>query len=197
MNKIGVLALQGSFNEHYNALLKLKLQNNLEIEPLLVRSINDLNQVNLLIIPGGESTVIRKLLIKSGLFELIKKRINKDLAVWGTCAGAILLSSNIISSTKDQSSFNGIDITIERNAYGAAQDSFESQIYIQEFGKEIPAVFIRAPKIRSVSDKVVIMAKTNNENIVAAYKDKCLVTTFHPELTNDLSFHEYFVKKFS
>ena len=197
MNKIGVLALQGSFNEHYNALLKLKLQNNLEIEPLLVRSINDLNQVNLLIIPGGESTVIRKLLIKSGLFELIKKRINKDLAVWGTCAGAILLSSNIISSTKDQSSFNGIDITIERNAYGAAQDSFESQIYIQELGKEIPAVFIRAPKIRSVSDKVVIMAKTNNENIVAAYKDKCLVTTFHPELTNDLSFHEYFVKKFS
>lgn len=195
MINIGVLALQGSFKEHYNSLKAL--DKNLKVNPSLVKTPDDLAKVKLLIIPGGESTTICKLLIKSGLFDLINNRINKDLSVWGTCAGAILLAKKVLRATSDQKFFNAVDITIERNAYGSALDSFEEELFVNEIDRKIPAVFIRAPKIIQLSDSVTVLSKINNTNIVAAYQNKCLVTTFHPELTSDLSMHEYFVKNFS
>lgn len=195
MQKVGILALQGSFKEHFKSLSALS--DKLKIEPVFVKLPINLIDVNLLIIPGGESTTISRLLVKSGLFDVINNRINKDLAVWGTCAGSILLANNVIGATVNQKFFKSIDITIERNAYGAAQDSFEEDIYVKDIDKKIHAVFIRAPKITKVGEGVTVLSVINNTNIIAAYQNKCLVTTFHPELTSDLQIHEFFIKNFS
>lgn len=188
--KIGVLDIQGSVEEHFEALKKLdKARPKLRIEPILVKKSSDLSGVRGLIIPGGESTTIGKLLKKTGLREEIIKRAqrlkgSKDtfapLGVWGTCAGAILLSKDYLGL---------MDITVERNAYGRQLDSFETEIEFD--GEKIPAIFIRAPKIVKIGRGVKVLAKNGGE-IVAAVCGKLLVTTFHPELTESLKIHEYF-----
>lgn len=217
--KIGVLDIQGSVEEHFEALKRLaKAKPKLKIEPVLVKKVSDLSGVRGLIIPGGESTTIGKLLKKTGLWDEIIKRTagsgalaaagaavgsglegSKDgfasLAVWGTCAGAILLSKDYLGL---------MDITVERNAYGGQLDSFETEIEF-DFGNGIgargarqrpaavvPAIFIRAPKIVKVGRGVKVLAK-NDDEIVAAVQGKLLVTTFHPELTESLKTHEYFL----
>lgn len=183
--KIGVLAMQGDFKEHAIALEKLK------VRPVEVRMPKDLKSISGLIIPGGESTTIGKLMIKYGLDKAIKQKAKKGMAVYGTCAGAILLAKDIIGNS--QPKLRLIDMSIERNAYGRQIESFEASLEIKDFKKPFRAVFIRAPIIKKIGKNMEIMAKHEKE-IVLVRKDKILVSTFHPELTDDTRVHEYFVQ---
>lgn len=180
---VGILALQGSFAEHNETLKKLN------IETILVKTIDDLNKIDGLIIPGGESTAIGRLLRIYDLLEPLKQRIEKGLPVYGTCAGLILLSKEIIG---EKPHIGVMDIVARRNAYGRQLSSFSDTIYVEEFKKEIPVVFIRAPWIESVGSDVQVILKIN-DRIVCARQNNMLVSSFHPELTNDTTVHEYFI----
>jgi len=186
--KIGVLDIQGSVEEHFRSLSKLA-----NIKPCLIKKVEDLEGVSGLIIPGGESTTIGKLLRRFGLRDqIIRRAISSNpltkLAVWGTCAGAILMAKKIVGK-QNADTMQLMDITIERNAYGRQLDSFESQVNFD--GKNIPAIFIRAPKICSAGKKVSIISRYDG-NIIAAKENNLLVTTFHPEMTDSLLVHKYF-----
>jgi len=183
--KIGVLALQGAFIEHVKMLEKLGI-NSIEI-----RQKKDLNTaIDGLIIPGGESTVIGKLLRELDLFDRIKSLIDNNLPVLGTCAGLILLAKDL--SNESASYFKSIDILAKRNAYGRQLGSFKTNAPFKGIGI-IPMTFIRAPFIESVGEGVEILA-TIDDKIVAARQKNQLVTAFHPELTDDLSIHRYFIE---
>jgi len=182
---IGVLALQGDFAEHLNALRKLK------VNAIEVRNTEDLKKVSGLIIPGGESTAIAKLLLSSNLGKKIKKAITNGMPVFGTCAGAILLAKKIIG--KKYFSFNAIDVLIQRNAFGRQLDSFQEKIKTKDFGL-INAVFIRAPKIKKLGRKVKVLAMLEKEPILCE-QNNILIATFHPELSGKLKVHEYFIEK--
>ena len=179
---IGVLALQGAFIEH------IKILNKLNIPHKEIRTVKDLNNIKGLIIPGGESTTQGKLLIKSGLDKAIKKRGNKDLAVWGVCAGLILIAKEVDS----EYSLKLLDVTVKRNAYGRQLDSFEANLNSNKF-KNLEGIFIRAPKIIKTGKDINILA-SYKKNPVLVKQDKLLGSTFHPELTNDLRLHEYFYR---
>ena len=181
--KIGVIALQGDFREHVGILKKLG------VETVEVRMPSDLKDVKGLIIPGGESTTIGKLMVKYELDKAIKEMTKKGMAVYGTCAGAILLAKEIIGNR--QFCLGLIDISVERNAYGRQIDSFEAELEIKGLGK-FNAVFIRAPIIKEIRNGVEILAKHGNEPVLLR-KGKILVSTFHPELTDDARVHNYFV----
>lgn len=190
--KIGVLDIQGSVEEHFEALKKAGG------EPVLVKDVKTLEDVDGLIMPGGESTTIGKLLKRFKLAEPIRKKVLTGFPVWGTCAGAILLAKEI-RGKQQADSLRLADITIERNAYGRQLDSFETEIVFA--GKKIPAIFIRAPKIARVGKNVKILAKTTTmtgssigADIVAARQKNILLTTFHPELTDSVFVHRYFMK---
>lgn len=193
--KIGVLDIQGSVEEHFEMLKKCG------VAAVLVKNVRDLNYISGLIIPGGESTHISMMMEHGGLFDAIKKKIGNGMAVYGTCAGAILLAKKITGDTgaRKVKSFGVIDIEIERNAYGRQVDSFEVDVKVPAIDggkneqKNFPAIFIRAPKIKSVGKNVKILAKYKDE-IVMAQQKNILVSTFHPELTNDTRAHEYFLK---
>jgi len=183
---IGVLDIQGSVIEHFEALKKARFK------ALLVKNIKDLEQVDALIMPGGESTAIGKLLDWFGLGDEIIKRVKAGMPIYGTCAGAILMAKEIIGKQKAKN-LQLMDISIERNAYGRQLDSFETEIEFDFNDKliEIPAVFIRAPRIAKVGEKTKVLAKYNGE-IVAAREGNMLVSTFHPEMTDDPSIYKYF-----
>jgi 5'-phosphate synthase pdxT subunit len=187
--KIGVLALQGDFAEHIAMLKRLK------VEPAEVRLPEHLQGVDALIIPGGESTTIGKLAEDFGLMEPLRS-FGRQHAIWGTCAGAIFLSRD---ARRSQPLLNLMDITVERNAFGRQVDSFEADLEVAELqrvsaSKEpYHAVFIRAPIIQSVSGGARILASTADGKIVAAQQGHLLATSFHPELTPDTRFHEYFL----
>ncbi len=189
--KIGILDIQGSVTEHLEMLNKIK-----NVEAVLVKKSEDLKEVKGLIIPGGESTTIGKLLRRFGLRDEIIKRVKKGMAVWGTCAGAILLAKKIVGK-ENADSLNLMDIVVERNAYGRQLDSFETQVEfdcgIGGFGYKCPAIFIRAPKILKAEKSVEVLAKYKDE-IIAAREKNMLATTFHPELTEDEKVHKYFVE---
>lgn len=184
--KIGVLALQGAFIEHIHAVRALG------IEAFEIRQKKDAEApFDALIIPGGESTVIGKLLKKLDLFEIIKKKIENGLPVFGTCAGLIVLAKNI---TGEESHLGVMDITAVRNAYGRQYDSFSAEAVVPKVSdKPVPLVFIRAPWIESVGENVEILLELDG-HIVAARQDNMLVTAFHPELTDNTAFLEYFIK---
>jgi pyridoxal 5'-phosphate synthase pdxT subunit len=187
--KIGVLALQGDFAEHI-AMLK-----RLNVETSEVRLPEHLNGLDGLIIPGGESTTIGKLAIAYSLMEPLRQ-FGQRHAIWGTCAGAILISKDI---GRDQPLLGLMDIEVQRNAFGRQIDSFETDLDIPELnqatGSDAPyhAVFIRAPIIESVRGDAKILASVPDGRIVAAQQGHLLATSFHPELTNDTRFHEYFL----
>ncbi len=180
---IGILALQGDFAEHKEILDKLK------VESILVKTKEDLEKINGLIIPGGESTAIGLLLEKTGLGKQIISKAKKGLVIFGTCAGAILLSKKVLG--KKEFSFALIDTVIERNSFGRQNDSFEEKIKTS-FG-EISVSFIRAPKIKSIGKKVQVLGKLKNEIVIAKQKN-ILIATCHPEITLDTKLHEYFLK---
>jgi 5'-phosphate synthase pdxT subunit len=187
--KIGVLALQGDFEEHINMLKKIG------VETAEVRLPKHLDGLDGLIMPGGESTTIGKMAVA---YDLIKplQEFGKAHAIWGTCAGAIFLSKDI---GRDQPLLGLMDIKVQRNAFGRQVDSFETDLEIDELlkatGTEHPyhAVFIRAPIIESVSGKAKVLSKLEDGRIVAAQEGHLLATSFHPELTDDTRFHEYFI----
>lgn len=181
---IGVLALQGAFIEHEKMLSKLG------VHSVEIRQLRDLDKpLDGLIIPGGESTVQGKLLKDLGLFEPIQKLILSGLPVFGTCAGLLLLAKNI--KNDDRVHLATMDISAIRNAYGRQLGSFYAEENFKGIGK-IPMTFIRAPFIENVSNNTEILAVVDN-NIVAARQNNQLVTSFHPELNDDLSVHQYFI----
>ncbi len=176
--RIAILALQGAFAEH-EAMLR-----QLGAEPFEVRKLSDWQQPkDGLIIPGGESTTQMKLLRELGLADVVKDAINEGLPVFGTCAGLIMLSQSHLAT---------MDIEAQRNAYGRQLGSFSTVHEVAEIGKDIPMTFIRAPFINRVYGRARELA-TVDGHIVAARQDNQLVTAFHPELTNDLRIHDYFL----
>ncbi|MCH7718280.1 MAG: pyridoxal 5'-phosphate synthase glutaminase subunit PdxT [Chloroflexi bacterium] len=184
--KIGVLALQGDFAEHLAILQRLGAQ------AAEVRLPEQLDGLDGLIVPGGESTTISRLLRQWQLLEPIRERARAGMAVWGTCAGAILLAER--ASDLDREGLRLMDITVERNAFGRQVDSFEATLSVPRLGPEpLRAVFIRAPIISHVGAKAEALAHLAEGGIVAAQQEKLLATTFHPELTTDTRFHRYFL----
>lgn len=187
--KIGVLALQGDFAEHISMLKRIG------VEAVEVRLPKHLEGLNGLIIPGGESTTIGKLAVAYGLIEPLRE-FGKSHAIWGTCAGAIFLAKDI---GRDQPLLGLMDIKVLRNAFGRQVDSFETDLEIDELykatGTEHPyhAVFIRGPVIESVSGSAKVLSALEDGRIVAAQQGQLLATSFHPELTDDTRFHEYFI----
>ena len=188
--KIGVLALQGAFAEHIKMLEKLGIESfEIRKKSDLSNAVNN-NDVDGLIIPGGESTVIGKLLYDLDLFDDIKKLILKGLPVFGTCAGLILLAKKIENDNRTY--LGAMDIKVRRNAYGRQLGSFFTESEFKGLGV-IPMTFIRAPYISSVGKKVEILSEVDG-NIVAAKKNNILVTSYHPELNDDLKVHEFFIE---
>jgi pyridoxal 5'-phosphate synthase pdxT subunit len=183
--KIGVLAIQGDFAEHTSMLKRLG------VEACEVRLPAHLDGLDGLIIPGGESTTIGKLSRDFNLLEPLRSFATGH-AVWGTCAGAIFLSRD---ARRSQPLLGVMDITVERNAFGRQVDSFEADLVVAEFAEAGPfhAVFIRAPIIESVQGEARVMSSLPDGRIVAARQGKMLATSFHPELTHDTRFHQFFL----
>jgi 5'-phosphate synthase pdxT subunit len=187
---VGVLALQGDFREHCAILRAIGAQ------PVEVRLPKHLEGIDRLIIPGGESTTIGRLLTIYKLLEPIRARAGRDLAVWGTCAGAILLARDVIDQKQGgQPGIGVMQMTVRRNAYGSQLDSFELDLDAPAFGEgALAGVFIRAPQIESVGQGVEVLARLPGGGIVAARQGRLLATTFHPELTGDERVHRFFLE---
>ena len=188
MNKIiGILGMQGAIAEHQEILLQIP-----HTKTRIVKTAKDLDCIDGLILPGGESTAIGKLLDYFSLKEILRQKIISGLPVFGTCAGLILLAKNIENQTNTH--LATMDITVKRNGYGSQLDSFSTNLLIPTIDKNmpIPLVFIRAPYITKTDKDVQILATLDNK-IISARQKNMLVTAFHPELTNDLRFHQYFL----
>ncbi len=177
--------MQGDFREHI-AILK-----RLDAIPIEVRTKGDLDEAEALIIPGGESTTISKLIKKYRLGQEIKKRNRAGMPIYGTCAGAIVLAKEIIGY-KDQATLGIIDVSIDRNAYGRQIDSFEAPISISGLKKKFNAIFIRAPIIKRMGDDIEVLARHDQEPVLIRQRN-ILIGTFHPELTEDPRVHELFL----
>jgi len=184
--RVGVLALQGAFREH---ILDLEAQG---ASVVAVRLPGQLDGLNGLVIPGGESTAIAKLMVSYGFYEAIRGRHAEGMAVWGTCAGAILMATDIADARPDQEPLGLMEAVVRRNAYGRQVDSFEADLDIAHIDAPFPGVFIRAPLIERVGEKAEILA-CHNGRIVAVRQGDLLATTFHPELTGDPRIHRYFL----
>jgi len=187
--RIGVLALQGAFREH---IMMLEAA---EVQATAVRLPEQLKELSGLIIPGGESTTIGKLMESYGFYEPIREQHDAGMAVWGTCAGAILVAKNVLDAVPGQRTLELMDITVRRNAFGRQVDSFEADLDISGLqGEDFRGVFIRAPWIEAVGEGVVVLA-THDGVAVAAQQGDMIATAFHPELTGDPRFHRYFIDK--
>jgi len=182
---VGVLSLQGAVEEH------LRMIKRCGFEGVKVKTVGDLEKVDRLIIPGGESTAIGKLAKIYNLDREITKKGKEGMPIFGTCAGMILLANKVVDN--EQIRFNLIDIVVERNAFGRQVDSFEVDLSIESFtGKPFRAVFIRAPYIKKIGSNVKVLAKFKGKIIMAQQKN-ILVSSFHPELTEDIRVHKYFL----
>ncbi len=183
---IGVLSYQGSVEEHLHCLKQLP-----NVRAIPVKTLAALEEVDGLILPGGESTTISKLLDIFGLMEPLRKRIQGGMAVWGTCAGMILLAKEIVG---ESAHLGVMDITVRRNAYGTQLDSFTELVTVPEIcAQPIPLTFIRAPWIEKVDEEKVQVLCRLHGHIVAARQENMLVTSYHPEVTDDRHTHQYFV----
>jgi 5'-phosphate synthase pdxT subunit len=187
---VGVLALQGDFREHI-AVLK-----SLGADAIGVRRPSELAAVSGLIIPGGESSVMDKLSRLFGLARPLKDAIASGLPVWGTCAGLIMLADTVLDGIEGQESLGGLEISVRRNAFGSQLDSFETELTIPVLGDPpVNAVFIRAPIVEATSPTVRTLASLEDGRVVAVEQGNLLGTSFHPEMTGDTRFHEYFLAK--
>jgi 5'-phosphate synthase pdxT subunit len=186
--KIGVLALQGDFREHIQAV---KMAGH---AGLTVRRPEELVEIDALIIPGGESTTIALLAESFGLIEPIRERITTGMPVYGSCAGMILLADRILDGAQGQATLGGINMTVRRNAFGRQIDSFESELAFDN--SPLRAVFIRAPWVEEVGKEVEVLAEIQGSDgarhPVAVRQGSLFATSFHPELTGDLRVHRYF-----
>jgi 5'-phosphate synthase pdxT subunit len=196
---IGVFALQGDVREHLAALAEC------DVIARPVRRPSELDDVHALVIPGGESTTMSKLAVEFDLFEPIAVRVGKGMPVYGSCAGMIMLATEVLDGRPDQRTFAGIDMTVRRNAFGRQVDSFEAPVVLDGLGDEpFHAVFIRAPWVEKVADGVSVLGRVPISRgdvpdaaagrIVAVRQGDLLATSFHPEITGDLRVHRYFVE---
>jgi 5'-phosphate synthase pdxT subunit len=186
LKRIGVLALQGDVQEHVEILKKLG------VEPVEVRTIEDLDRLAGLIVPGGESTTIGKIMVESGLLDGVRSFFYKGGPVWGTCAGMVLAAS---ATTGPRQPLLGLmNALVERNGFGRQVHSFEKELEIEGFEEPFVGVFIRAPFFEDVGPGVEVMGEVDGR-VVAAKGENILVTAFHPELTDDKRFHEYFLRE--
>ena len=184
--KIGVLALQGAFREHAEILEKLG------VEPVEVRETEDLEGLDGIIIPGGESTAIGNLMVGSGLLDGIRSYFYQGGPVWGTCAGMVLAAS---ATTGPRQPLLGLmNALVERNGFGRQVNSFEAKLDVEGFDAPFTGVFIRAPFFEDVGPGVEVLSEVDGK-VVAAKGENILVTAFHPELTEDTRFHEYFLRE--
>ena len=182
---VGVLALQGAFAAHELALTGLG------VETAQVRTPSDLAGVDALVMPGGESTTMSRLLETSSIFDDLKARLSDGMPVFGTCAGMILLATEVLDGRPDQRSFGAIDISVRRNGYGRQIDSFETDISVSGFTTPFHAVFIRAPKVVAVGTGVNVVASHDGVPVLAL-QGHVMVAAFHPELTADNRLHAMF-----
>jgi 5'-phosphate synthase pdxT subunit len=186
--KVGVLALQGDVREHISSLIACG------VEAVPVRRESEIQSIDALVLPGGESTTIAQLSEVFGIYDVLKQRIASGMPVYGSCAGMILLATEILDAKVGQKSFGGLDISVRRNAFGRQVDSFESDIEFADGSQElIRAVFIRAPWVEKVGDAVQVLASIDSHP-VAVRSLTALATSFHPELTGDHRIHRYFIE---
>ena len=189
---VGVLALQGDFREHLFALAECG------VDAIAVKSLDQINEIDAPILPGGESTTIAKLARTFGLFDRISERIHAGLPTYGSCAGMILLADRIEGAAMGQESYGGMDITVRRNAFGRQVDSFEANLNMVGItSPAVRAIFIRAPWVESVGTGVEVLASVEIEgelHPVAVQQGNLLATSFHPEITGDNRVHRYFIE---
>jgi 5'-phosphate synthase pdxT subunit len=190
--KLGVVALQGAAQRHAEVFSALGA------EPVLVRTPDDLAGVGAIVLPGGESTTMSRLMQTSGLFDPLAERLSDGLPAFGTCAGLILLASDVLDGRPDQRSFGVLDVTVRRNAFGRQVDSFEADLDIAGFGPAgmpggaFPAVFIRAPVVERVGEGVEVLATVDGRPVLCR-QGRVLAAAFHPELSGDLRLHQQFL----
>ncbi|MCL2795370.1 MAG: pyridoxal 5'-phosphate synthase glutaminase subunit PdxT [Microbacteriaceae bacterium] len=188
--RVGVLALQGDFREHIAVLRELGS------DAVPVRRPAELASVSGLVIPGGESTVMDKLSRIFALREPLVAAIAGGLPVYGTCAGLIMLSDRIVDGIEGQQTLGGLDVTVRRNAFGAQRESFETELQMPVLGDApMHAVFIRAPVVEAVGERATAIGTLADGRVVAVEQGNLLGTSFHPEVTGDYRFHEYFLAK--
>ena len=187
--RIGVLALQGDFEAH------LKMLGELGVEGEAVRLPKQLNNLDGIILPGGESTTIGKLMVLYGLDKPLQQKIREGFPVWGTCAGLILLARETDNTLEDQPLLASMHIRVRRNAFGSQRESFETDLSVPAIG-EAPfhAFFIRGPAIESVGSEVEVLATLDDGTVVAVREGHLLGTAFHPEISGDPRFHQYFLR---
>ena len=188
--RVGVLALQGDVREHVRILAGLGA------DAVLVRRPSELAEMQGLVIPGGESSVMDKLSRLFGLADPLKARIASGMPVYGTCAGLIMLADTVLDAIEGQQSLGGLDIAVRRNAFGTQLDSFETDLVIPELGDPpVHAVFIRAPVVETVGPLATALASLPDGRVVAVEQGNLLGTAFHPEVTSDYRFHERFLQR--
>ncbi|TFD33451.1 pyridoxal 5'-phosphate synthase glutaminase subunit PdxT [Cryobacterium cryoconiti] len=187
---VGVLALQGDFREHAAVL------RNLGAEVELIRRPEELARISGLVIPGGESSVMDKLARAFGLADPLAKAVRAGLPVYGTCAGLIMLADSVIDGIRGQQTIGGLDIAVRRNAFGSQTLSFETDLDVPVLGASpVHAVFIRAPVVETVGPRARALATLPDGRCVAVEQDNLLGTSFHPEISGEYRFHEYFLQK--
>ena len=185
---VGVLALQGDFREHAQVLRTLGA------DVSLVRRPEELARVDGLVIPGGESSVMDKLARAFGLADPLRAAVRAGLPVYGTCAGLIMLADTVVDGIRGQESIGGLDISVRRNAFGSQTQSFETDLDVPVLGEApVHAVFIRAPVVDTVGPKATALARLSDGRCVAVEQGRLLGTSFHPEITGEHRFHEYFL----
>jgi len=190
---IGVLGIQGAISEHIASMETTLKETNTPGKVFVINQKEKMTDIDALIIPGGESTTISRVLHKSDLYNIISERIKENnLPIMGTCAGCVILSKKLINNVKDVKLLNAMDMHVERNAFGRQKESFEKPIDIQGFSLPYNAVFIRAPIIKKIWGKCKALAKIDKK-IVMVKQGNILATSFHPEITSDLRVHKYFL----
>lgn len=185
--KIGVLALQGDVREHARALVAAGA------DPSEVRTPEELGAVDGLILPGGESTTLSLLMVANGLDEALARRLSDGMPAFGTCAGMILLASDVVDGRPDQRSFGAIDLTVRRNGYGRQVDSFETELAVTGLEESFHAVFIRAPVVEAAGEGVDVLARHHGAPVLCR-QGPIMVSAFHPEISGDNRLHELFLK---
>jgi len=195
MVKVGVIGLQGDVSEHIDAAKKALENLGVSGEVIWLRKPEGLEGISAIIIPGGESTTISRLMVKNGLLEPVKKLSEEGLPIMGTCAGLIMLSKDVIGATSEQKFLELLDVRVNRNAYGRQVNSFEAPIKLAFSDEPFTGVFIRAPRIVEIlSDKVKPIAWLG-DRVVGVEQENIIGLEFHPELTEDTRVHEYFLGK--
>ena len=190
---IGVIGIQGAVSEHIASMEKALREANILGNVFVIKNKQELDGIDGLVFPGGESTTISRILYRSGLHDAISKRIrDNSLPIMGTCAGCVILASEMTDDTKDVKLLSAMDMHVKRNAFGRQRESFEKNIDVKGFSEPYNAVFIRAPVIKKVWGNCEILAEVDKK-IVMARQGNLLALSFHPELTDDLRIHKYFL----